>query len=383
MKIALLTDGIYPYAMGGMQKHSYYLVKYFAQKKVEVDLFHFSQNAAYAIEKLEFFTEEEKKFIHSHLIPFPKKGKLPGHYLRESYIYSTAIYEALKKLPPVDFIYVQGFAGWKVIEAKKKGEVLAPVGINFHGMEPFQKAPGIKAKLQQQLLKRAMWWNLKNADCIYSLGGNLTDILRKRRILSGKIIQIPIGLEEDWINPRIKRREAVLKFVFVGRYERRKGIEELNKAIVQLKQKEKFEFHFIGPIPDAKKLKAKHCIYHGGQSDQEKIKALLRSCDVLVCPSYAEGMPTVILEAFASGLTAIATNVGAVNELVRPDTGWLIGSSSIKEIAHAMQNALDSSSDDLHLKKLQAQNLIKQNHFWNQIIEQTILTIPIKSKGSI
>lgn len=33
MKIALLTDGIFPYAMGGMQKHSYYLAKYFAQKK--------------------------------------------------------------------------------------------------------------------------------------------------------------------------------------------------------------------------------------------------------------------------------------------------------------------------------------------------------------
>ena len=33
MRIALLTDGIYPYLVGGMQKHSYNLAKYFAQQK--------------------------------------------------------------------------------------------------------------------------------------------------------------------------------------------------------------------------------------------------------------------------------------------------------------------------------------------------------------
>ena len=43
-KIALITDGIWPYVLGGMQKHSYYLCKYFAQNKIEVDLYHFNQS---------------------------------------------------------------------------------------------------------------------------------------------------------------------------------------------------------------------------------------------------------------------------------------------------------------------------------------------------
>ena len=44
MKISLLTDGIFPYVIGGMQKHSYYLVKYFAQIGVYVDLYHTNQS---------------------------------------------------------------------------------------------------------------------------------------------------------------------------------------------------------------------------------------------------------------------------------------------------------------------------------------------------
>ena len=375
MTVALLTDGIYPYAMGGMQKHSFYLAKYFARNKVRVQLYHFSQNNTYDISKLEFFTDDEKAFIHSIIIPFPKSGRLPGHYLRESFEYSVNIYKALKNNPPVDFIYVQGFAGWKIIDAKRKGEKLPPVGINFHGIEPFQKAPGLKAKMQQQLLKRAMLFNLKHADTIFSLGGNLTGILLKKGIHPTKIIQIPIGLEEDWINPEIKKRETVLKFVFVGRYERRKGIEELTKALLKLVNNQKFEFHFIGPLPESKKIKSAQLIYHGSISNQEKIKQLLRSCDVLVCPSYAEGMPTVILEAFASGLCAIATNVGAVNELVSPKTGWLISSSSVSVISEALRTAIKTPDSELQLKKQNAQQLIRDKHFWTKISEETIAAI--------
>lgn len=380
MKVALLTDGIYPYAMGGMQKHSYYLAKYFALNKITVHLYHFSQNQNYDIHKLEFFSDEEKAFIHPHIIPFPKFQKLPGHYLKESFQYSVNIYNALKKNETVDFIYVQGFAGWKIIDAKRKGEKLPPLGINFHGMEPFQKAPGLKAKLQQQLLKSTMLFNLKHADYIFSLGGNLTQILHKKGIHTAKIIQIPIGLEADWISPVIKEKESIVKFVFVGRYERRKGIEELNKALHLLANKEKFEFHFIGPIPDSKKIKAPHIHYHGSISDQEKIKALLRSCDVLVCPSYAEGMPTVILEAFASGLTAIATNVGAVNELVSKETGWLIHSASVKHIAHAMNEVMETPAVVLQTKKQKAQQLIRDNHFWDKISAVTIKHLAELSK---
>ena len=63
MRIALLTDGIYPYVVGGMQKHSYNLAKYFSQQKIHVDLYHtISPSSHYDINELSVFTEDEKKF---------------------------------------------------------------------------------------------------------------------------------------------------------------------------------------------------------------------------------------------------------------------------------------------------------------------------------
>ena len=73
MRIALLTDGIYPYVVGGMQKHSYNLAKYFAQQKIYIDLYHCnSSQTNYNIQKLEVFSEEEKNtYTPSSLIFLP------------------------------------------------------------------------------------------------------------------------------------------------------------------------------------------------------------------------------------------------------------------------------------------------------------------------
>jgi len=71
MQIALITDGIWPYVMGGMQKHSYYLCKYLAQNKVNIHLFHYN-NSNFDVNKLEFFSDEERKYIQSSIVDFPK-----------------------------------------------------------------------------------------------------------------------------------------------------------------------------------------------------------------------------------------------------------------------------------------------------------------------
>jgi hypothetical protein len=203
MKIALLTDGIYPYVMGGMQKHSYYLAKYFAKNKLHVDLFHFNQSAL-NINELAVFDEEEKKYIKSIVLAFPKLNSLPGHYVKESYRYSELIFEKIKtNVDQYSFIYSKGFTGWKLIESKKEGLACPPIGVNFHGYEMFQQAPSFNVKLQHLILRKSVKWISKNADVVFSYGGKITELIANLGIPRQKIIEIPTGIEDTWINKKV------------------------------------------------------------------------------------------------------------------------------------------------------------------------------------
>ena len=377
MKIALLTDGIHPYVIGGMQKHSFYLAKYFAKNRVQVDLYH-TNKSRFEINKLEFFSDEEKKFIRSFVVDFPVFRKFPGHYIRESFEYSRRIFELFRKNSEVDFIYAKGFCGWKLIDEKKKGFQCASIGVNFHGYEMFQKAPSLKSIIEQRIfLRNPVFFNARNSDFVFSYGGKITDIILEIGIDAGKIIEIPAGIESSWIIDKIKTAGQKRKFLFVGRYERRKGIEELYVALNEIIKEYDFEFHFVGPIPDNKKIKCNNVIYHGSISETKMMKTIYDNCDILVVPSYSEGMPNVILEAMASGLSIIATDVGAVNLLISSSAGWLIKPNNKLELKKAMINAIELPEYDLNVLKQNSAAHIRQNFLMDQIITKLIKHISL------
>lgn len=372
MKVALLTDGIYPYVIGGMQKHSFLLAKYLARNKVYVDLYHTNQSA-FDITKLELFSQEEKQYIRSFVVEFPDLGKMPGHYVRESYEYSIRVFKEFSKNQDVDFVYAKGFSAWKLLDEKRKGFKCAPVGVNFHGYEMFQNAATFKTWLEQVLLlRRPVLFNINQSDHVFSYGGKITEIILGLGIDRKRIIEIPAGIEEDWLVNEVKVPEKVRKFVFVGRYERRKGVEELSAALKKLIVDQEMEFHFIGFIPENKKIISEKVIYHGVVTDSDKMKSLLRSCDVLVCPSYSEGMPNVILEAMASGLAIIATDVGAVNLMVSGSNGWLISSMANEVLDSVLLKAIRISENDLLLMKTRSLEIVKKEFVWSKLITDLI-----------
>jgi len=380
MRVALITDGIWPYVLGGMQKHSFYLCKYFAQNRVEVELFHFNQSN-YDISKLEFFSEEELKFIRATVIDFPKSIAFPGHYLYNSYKYSKLIYGVIKnQLQRYDFIYTKGFAGWYLIEQRFKLKLTcASIGLKFHGYEMFQKAPDFKTKMQHLfLLRRPARALSKKADVVFSYGGKITDIISSIGVDTQKIFEMPSGVEKSTLASTIQNSSNTRRFLFLGRYERRKGIEELNEAIRLILMEnglKNYEFQFIGPIPIEKRLKLKQVIYHGEIRSKELLQQLMRKCDVLICPSWSEGMPNVILEAMANGLAVIATDVGATNVLVSEKTGWLIKSGDPSEITKAIQLAAALNASELDLKKVNALNLLREQFNWERLAAKLIAFI--------
>lgn len=384
MRIALITDGIWPYVVGGMQKHSYFLCKYFAKKGVYVDLVHYN-NSTFNIALLDCFTLEEKKFITSIIVDFPVSRKFPGHYIYNSYKHSQQIFEHLKnQLQQYDFIYTKGFTGWYLINLKANRKInCCPIGVNFHGYEVLQPAPSYKVKIQQLLfLKNQITQLSKNADVVFSYGGKITRLITSIGVNAQKIIEIPSGIETDSLTTTIKPCGQIKRFLFLGRYERRKGIEELSQAIqFLLKQNTtNFEFHFIGNIPSKKKIIHPQVFYHGEIRDKNILFDEIRKNDVLVCPSFSEGFPNVILEAMASGLAVAATNVGAVELLVDSNVGWIIHKSNMEDIKYTLLQILKEDLTSINLKKQNALNKVKTELNWDSIITKLISEIEIYLK---
>lgn len=88
-----------------------------------------------------------------------------------------------------------------------------------------------------------------------------------------------------------------------------------------------------------------------GPRTQQEVAEMLRSHDVFVAPfvigsdGNVDGLPTVLLEAMASGIACVASDVTGVAEVIRAgETGWLTPSGDIAALTAAIGEALDDSA---------------------------------------
>lgn len=363
-RVALLTDGIHPLVVGGMQKHSFYLLQGLLRKGVQVLLFHTNPQGK-SISGL--LTDSEQEGLEEVMLYFPKHKRIPGAYVKASYTYSKRIAREMMEREPVQFIYAQGFTAWAWLE---KRAYSAPVGLNFHGLEMFQVATGARQRLIQRLFKPIVLRNLRKADVAYSLGGKLTDIL-KRVLPDDGIEEIPIGIGETWLKDSSALADkdySKAKGVFIGRNERRKGLKELYEAL----DMEPMSVDFIGPIPKSEQKKMDGLTYHGSITDEAKMKSIIDGCSVLLCPSLSEGMPTVVLEAMSRGLAILGSDVGAMGNMVDDSNGWLVPAGDVSSLVLALRKVNHTEPPDLAKMGEISHQRVKASFLWDTIVELNI-----------
>jgi colanic acid/amylovoran biosynthesis glycosyltransferase len=100
-----------------------------------------------------------------------------------------------------------------------------------------------------------------------------------------------------------------------------------------------------------------------GWFDEPQLRQLLARARVVVLPSFAEGLPVVIMEAFATQRPVIAPWVAGVPELVRPgENGWLVPAGSVAELAAAMASALETPASRLDSMGRFGARLVRERH---------------------
>lgn len=137
--------------------------------------------------------------------------------------------------------------------------------------------------------------------------------------------------------------ENPLKFIFISRLLREKGIEEYFGAAERIKAKHPdTEFHIVGPCEDAYEKQLERLqnegviIYHGLQKD---VRPFIAECHCLVHPSfYPEGMSNVLLESCAAGRPVITTNRPGCGEIVDDTrTGFIVKAQDVDDLTRVME----------------------------------------------
>jgi glycosyltransferase involved in cell wall biosynthesis len=378
LHVALLADGVYPYRLGGIQRHTRMLALHFAKAGVRVSLLHSADTPELRAraEALDDFPAEARSRIKSLVVVPPKAGRYPGHYSNDCRAYSRVLLDRYREENVgADFVYAQGLTGIAFGAARHRGATdLPPVGVNQHGYEMFQKVAGLRSWLEQFVLRGQVVALDRSADVVFTFPRKIRAIVERRcRVPAERLVEVPNAIDGAWIVTNRQAPTAKRRFLFIGRHERRKGVPELLESIAPLRAPG-VEFHFVGPIPEPLRLKRDDVVYHGTITDTAMLQGILDSSDVLLCPSFAEGMPTVVLEAMARGLAVIATDVGATAEWVGADNGVLLPFPAVGALRTAIERFIALPAAELH--QLQLASIAKARECtWDLVTAKTIAAI--------
>lgn len=184
---------------------------------------------------------------------------------------------------------------------------------------------------------------VSTADATITIDKNTYKILKPyaREI---KYINNPIDVDEY---KKYEKSETNTIF-YLGWIVKTKGVEELLSAFAIFNENHgcQYSLEMVGPgngeyIAELKRnYKCSHVNLTGEVDHEEAMRRLARA-KALVLPSYSEGFPNVILEAMALGKCIIATEVGAIPEMLKGEVGILIRPHSAEEIISALEQIKD------------------------------------------
>jgi len=239
-----------------------------------------------------------------------------------------------------------------------------PFFIKVHGSDVNEFAQD-KARAKQIV------WACNNAQGVFSVSKALKEQLISIGVKEDKIHVIYNGVNKDVFFPPEMKIESN-ELLYIGNLKETKGIGELVKAFIILKKSQPKLTLTIAGSGDMEieicellaQTKFADSVQLLGSVPHSLIPNLIRQAKILVLPSYAEGVPNVVLESMSCGTPVVATCVGGIPEVVSEDTGILVTPKNVQALVIGLEQALS--------KKWSTEKIVKQAaHFsWTSNAEQ-------------
>jgi glycosyltransferase involved in cell wall biosynthesis len=148
-----------------------------------------------------------------------------------------------------------------------------------------------------------------------------------------------------------RERQPSGNLLFVGRLAPVKGLPVLFEALASFGEDiGQWHLTIVGDGPSradlenqALKLNLSASITFAGYQSQDAVADILSDTDILVLPSFAEGVPVVLMEAMAARTAVITTRIAGVPELVEDQkSGLLVAPGNASELANAIRQLLSA-----------------------------------------
>jgi colanic acid/amylovoran biosynthesis glycosyltransferase len=185
-----------------------------------------------------------------------------------------------------------------------------------------------------------------------------------------KIVVVRCGLDQVEVEKHVMAEERDIDLCTIARLAPQKGLPILIEALGLLAGRgERPRTVLIGDGPLRSDLE-EQARTHGvesqitllGDCDGKTVSAMLRRSKLMVLPSFAEGLPVVIMEAFACGTPVVSTAIAGIPELVDQSCGWVVPAGSAELLADAISEALATPQAQRDERGLIGRQRVRERH---------------------
>ena len=178
------------------------------------------------------------------------------------------------------------------------------------------------------------------------------------------------GVDAAFLETPPSPATAEPRFASVARLNGQKGLPLLVEAAAMLKARgRRFRLDVAGD-GELREALARQIAAAGlddevrlvGTLDGAGVRRLIEGARAFVLPSFAEGLPVVIMEALALERPVIATAIAGTPELVDAACGWLVPAGSAEAVADAMAAAIDAPTDTIRAMGREGRRRVAEHH---------------------
>jgi len=226
-----------------------------------------------------------------------------------------------------------------------------------------------------QRMGRVAWltrhFGLRHANRVQVLSHEIAEELRGIGVDPRRLLHIPNGLDVDHFRPAdeavkrdVRRRlslpEEDVIVLFVGRLSTQKGVHDLYNVWQEAKPAAKLVLvgsrHTVGAmdeLPDTPNVIVRDF--------SPNVIDYYHAADLFVLPSYAEGMSNAMLEAMSCGLPAVATRIGAAEEMLRDgENGFLMEPGDRARLTRALMTLIEDDEKRAQFSRRAAEAIREQ-----------------------